>query len=185
MDLVPRPLSAPEEAAGELVCEFGIRIVALGRAQELRDVGFVHPCQVPFVEGVAELPEVRARPDLLYRFSCGRVVLLEAPRVVAREVYPRAEPIRREPYLEERAGQSEMVHLPVEPDKPPRELEPAMNRQSADPARCLRKALGFGGQRVPQEQLVPRNINGSEFEGETGARRDLPAFQRGCGLGPA
>src|SRR5918998_2377461 len=134
----PDPLS--KKPSGELVGELTTGVVFLHELHEPREVVPVQPLHIRSGEALAELPQVRAGPELSYQLFGGCVVLFEAARVVADEVYPRAATIpagadqgtvvslRREPHLEERVGQTRGVHLLVEPDKAPARLEGVLER---------------------------------------------------------
>src|SRR5829696_4557088 len=114
MNLGPNRLCpASKEPACEVVGELAVGVVFLYQVDELRKAVLMQACQVLLVEGLAELPEVRPGPDLLYQIFGGHVVFLEALRIVTHQIYPRAPatptgadqgalPFRREPYLEKR-----------------------------------------------------------------------------------
>src|SRR5688572_3310562 len=136
---VYRLLRAPEEPTREVVCELAVGVVLFYQVHERREAALMQACQVLLVEGLAELAEVRSCPDLLYQVFGGRVVLLETLRVVTHEIYPRAAAtptcadqgalsFRCEPYLEECVGQTQMVHLLVEPDKASQDFEGVLER---------------------------------------------------------
>ena len=78
-----------KESPREFVGELAVGVVLLHEGYELRKVVLVQLYHVRFGEAPAELPQVRASPDLFDQHLGGRVVLLEANRIVAAEVYPR------------------------------------------------------------------------------------------------
>jgi len=82
LDAERRVCPTSKEPAREVVGELAVGIVFLYQVYELREAVLMQACQVLLVEGLAELTEVRPGPDLFWQTFGGRVVLLEALRIV-------------------------------------------------------------------------------------------------------